>query len=877
MSIVDAGEKPLLGLGAADFTVTRAGRTAKIVSVEPIAESVDVPRHIVLVLDNSYSMVERQAVKALLQGVGELLKIVRPIDDVRMIVFDDRASLKLGGRDLRVRTLASSKPAELQEFAAAAYRDGVTSKTVLYEAMLAGLELLRGMPAGDPRFLVVFSDGEDINSAYGTGEVASVAKELEGFRPFAVDYMPGPALDPFLAKFAAQGRGQAWKAKSETNLVPIFQQVASTMQYYYVVTYLFPPAGSLDVSPAGLSVSRVQAFDGAGKDAKPQAAALETGIDRSSLTLKPVVDSAYGVARWRVAVENAKGGVAEVSGEGAPPAEVEVPLPAAKLQALAAGGDLAVKMDVQDQRGQSLVLTAPPVKVAVASTRASVSVSPALVTVDEVRLSGASPKLGVDPSALALRPALESPGWVAAWTAVVANAKGAVAEAAGAGAPPAEISVPLPAGGLPALGAGGDLTVKLELQDKRGQRLALASAPVKVVLAQTRAALAVAPAAVTVEEVKTIDSSPTLAHVYFDKGSSEIPARYKRFGGPGETAEFGKQAFRDTLDKYYQLLNIVGRRLAADPGAKVTLVGCNDGTAEERRKKGLSAKRAEAVKSYLQTVWGIAPDRLSVEARGLPQLPSAARTREGEAENRRVEIVPSNPAVVAPVRSVYTTLRVDTPALTVRPDVVAAYGVDRWQVTATNAGGAAGEVKGTGVPPKEAKIPLDGGDLRKLATGGDLAVKLEVLDFKGHRFEVAPAPVKVGFSQISQMAREKKDQRVQEKYALILFDFDKDTVGPANKEIVGQIAERIRALSKATAEVVGHTDNSGKDAYNLKLSERRALAVYQLLSGALGGAGGDRIRHSGVGASSPLYDNQSPETRAFNRTVTIVLEYLSAE
>lgn len=37
------------------------------------------------------------------------------------------------------------------------------------------------------------------------------------------------------------------------------------------------------------------------------------------------------------------------------------------------------------------------------------------------------------------------------------------------------------------------------------------------------------------------------------------------------------------------------------------------------------------------------------------------------------------------------------------------------------------------------------------------------------------------------------------------------------------VAERIKSLPGATAQIVGHTDNTGKDAYNIKLSERRAL------------------------------------------------------
>jgi len=137
--------------------------------------------------------------------------------------------------------------------------------------------------------------------------------------------------------------------------------------------------------------------------------------------------------------------------------------------------------------------------------------------------------------------------------------------------------------------------------------------------------------------------------------------------------------------------------------------------------------------------------------------------------------------------------------------------------------------------------------------------------------------VKVNFIQSSQRLAQKQDLKVQEKYALILFAFDKDTIDTRNQEIVNKVAARIRELPQATVEIVGHTDNIGKEAYNIKLSERRAQAVYKLLAAAYGEAPGERIRHSGVGPNTPLYDNLSPEARSFNRTVTITLEYLSAE
>jgi outer membrane protein OmpA-like peptidoglycan-associated protein len=748
VNVVDKGNNPLFGLTAADFTVTQSGRPAKILSAQPISESLDVPRHIVLVLDNSYSMQERNAVKALLAGVDNLLKIVRPIDQVYLVVFDNKLTTVADGRTLNVKTFQSSRPEELRAVAKEAYGKGLTPTTVLYEGMLAGLDLIGKMPATEPRFMVVFSDGEDINSAFKREDVLQKAQGVERFNAYAIDYMPGSATDKFLASFASQNRGQIWKATSETNLVSIFESVASKMQYYYVVTYQFPPTGSLVVAPASLTIDEVMT------------GTAERKIDAAALTLRPKVDSAYGIVRWKAVVSNSKGIVSELAGEGHPAAELKLPLPTADLQALAAGGDLNARLELEDKKGQQLALTAPAIKLS---------------------------------------------------------------------------------------------------------------------LVKTIASLAVDPASLTIEEVRTIDASPMLGQIYFGKESSDIAPQYVRLSAPGETAGFDEQKFRDTLEKHYQLLNIIGKRMVDTPAATITLVGCNDNIGVEKGNKKLSSKRAEAVKNYLQSVWSIAPERVSIEARNLPKLPSTSRSKEGQAENRRVEIVSSDPAILAPIRSTYLATRIDSPALMLRPDVIAPYGIADWKITAVNASGSVADLSGKGAPAKETRIALADKDLRALASGGDIAVKMELQDRTGQKMVLTPVPVKVSFIETSKRLAQKQDLRVQEKYALILFDFDKDTIGGANQEIINRIVERIKALPQATVEIIGHTDNIGKEAYNVKLSQRRAAAVYKLLTAAYGEAAGERIRHSGVGPNDPLFDNQAPEGRSFNRTVTITLEYLSAE
>ncbi len=79
-------------------------------------------------------------------------------------------------------------------------------------------------------------------------------------------------------------------------------------------------------------------------------------------------------------------------------------------------------------------------------------------------------------------------------------------------------------------------------------------------------------------------------------------------------------------------------------------------------------------------------------------------------------------------------------------------------------------------------------------------------------------------------------------------------------------------MPAAAVTIVGHTDSIGKVDYNVALSKKRAQAAYELILGG-GTPARDGITHDGRGPADPLFDNGLPEGRAFNRTVTVRLEY----
>ena len=103
----------------------------------------------------------------------------------------------------------------------------------------------------------------------------------------------------------------------------------------------------------------------------------------------------------------------------------------------------------------------------------------------------------------------------------------------------------------------------------------------------------------------------------------------------------------------------------------------------------------------------------------------------------------------------------------------------------------------------------------------------------------------------------------------ILFEFDSAKINPGAEGIVAKIAGMMNQNPSLEVAVVGYTDNTGDFNYNIKLSERRANAIVNLL--VKDGVSKDRLAGVGVGPLNPIASNATPEGRAENRRVELVL------
>jgi outer membrane protein OmpA-like peptidoglycan-associated protein/Mg-chelatase subunit ChlD len=632
VSVLNDENEAILGLQKGDFHITRGPKTAQIVSVEDVTEQRDQGLNIVMVVDNSYSMKMRKAIGPVLAAMDQFLSLVRPIDNVHIITFADPGNAQQAGRARESTRLTMSGDSALLNLSLKESYSDPTDGTYLYDAMQEGLKIIRSMPEKSQKFMVVFSDGEDINSVVKTSDLQMTAAGLQNFTTFAVDYMDKPGLDPFLKSFAEGTGGSIRKARSASDFLPIFKQFSTTIFHRYAVTFRFlePPTGTLSSEPA----------------------------------------------------------------------------------------------------------------------------------------------------------------------------------------------------------------------------------------------------TVNIEEITMVDSSPLLNYVYFDTGRSEISDRYATFAIEDETEGFAEEKLKDTMEKYHHILNVIGKRLAMNPESRISIVGCNSNTGEEKGRLDLSRSRADAVFSYFRYVWGIDPSRMDVSAQNLPSVPSASRVPEGVIENQRVEIYSDHPAILDTINSTYMLEQCETNELRIVPAIQAQTVIVKWQLKVLGGGKELLTREGKGGLPQAFVFDMESlGGVHNVALMEQITAEIDGQDNEGNAFSVSSAtPTKINFIRREERIAQKLESKVIEKYGLILFEFDRSDLKDRNQVIVNRVITRMSQLPSAVMNIAGHTDIIGKEDYNIKLSERRASAVYGAML-ETGIAVGSQINYEGNGPNNPPYDNNIPEGRALNRTVIITLMY----
>jgi outer membrane protein OmpA-like peptidoglycan-associated protein len=103
----------------------------------------------------------------------------------------------------------------------------------------------------------------------------------------------------------------------------------------------------------------------------------------------------------------------------------------------------------------------------------------------------------------------------------------------------------------------------------------------------------------------------------------------------------------------------------------------------------------------------------------------------------------------------------------------------------------------------------------------------------------------------------------------LTFATDSSAISPAVTADLRQVSQSLVRYPDSTVQVVGHTDSDGDASYNQALSERRANTVADQVQA--GGVPYSRLRTLGRGEEQPVASNLTPEGKAQNRRVEIII------
>jgi outer membrane protein OmpA-like peptidoglycan-associated protein len=420
------------------------------------------------------------------------------------------------------------------------------------------------------------------------------------------------------------------------------------------------------------------------------------------------------------------------------------------------------------------------------------------------------------------------------------------------------------------------LRVGMALKFGRGEKIAVKETPVAIVpVADPEVDFSVrAPKTVPVQR-EVSETLPVLNSVFFDDGSSQIPARYVALS-VDQASAFREAQLQNAqaesmsgrsgrqLYAYHNILNVLGDRMRANPGTTITLSGASAKGAEDGRAL------AESVKTYLVVNFGINDSRIGVQGRNKPIPPSEqpGGTRELvllRAEDRRVDIASNSPELLLQVgggmmkpMQIMATQYDPLDSYVVFNATGAKDAFKSWTITSTDVNGM---TKSFG-PYYTNKESVPGSAILGNSPTGDYIITLTGITKSGKTV-----------TKTSTVHLIRDDHVVVKGYRYsIVFDFDKaKSIASYDRFLREVVAPSIPDGS--TVIIHGHTDIIGIDTYNQKLSDDRAQQTQKVMENAFVKAGKNNIKFETSGYGEDVnhapFENVLPEERFYNRTVII--------
>jgi len=377
---------------------------------------------------------------------------------------------------------------------------------------------------------------------------------------------------------------------------------------------------------------------------------------------------------------------------------------------------------------------------------------------------------------------------------------------------------------------------------------------------------------IVIEEFPQRQVRPLLPYIFFDKNSAVLSSRYRQITGAVRNSfSVEHLAGEKGLTAYYQILNVVGKRMSDMPQAKLTIIGCNDNTDSEANNLRLSQQRAVAVSDYLQTVWKIPAKRLEIKAQNLPT--SINTTAVGDsiasAEHRRVELQASHAEILQPLVAENSRYIVAPAYIEMNLDIFAGAGLKEWSLEVTQIDGMESRIihsaKGEkSYPPKYLWELQDAKTNWALTNMVD--IRLEVTDVNNN--VIASPIVSLPLRKMSIADKQKNTlaETLFDVYELLSFhstepELQADT---ATLRLIHTIASGLKGESAVSVAAYTTTQGGGARSFGAGLSNavpKLPLAAQKL-----------NLSKPRLATVADPYDNSFPEGRFYNRAVRVEVQ-----
>jgi outer membrane protein OmpA-like peptidoglycan-associated protein len=366
-------------------------------------------------------------------------------------------------------------------------------------------------------------------------------------------------------------------------------------------------------------------------------------------------------------------------------------------------------------------------------------------------------------------------------------------------------------------------------------------------------------ASIHVEVQFVTEAFPLLPLVFFESGSPGIAAH---FAPTSEPSRFQTDSLPpNPLVLSHNILNIVGERMRAHPGASIILRGYADPSTETGGCE-LARERAESVRRAIVAAWDVDSSRVVVlegERDCSPPTPTLSRSEEGYAENRRVSIESSDPALLAPMmrKRFLEPVLTTPPAIECDPAGSTTAGIRSWRLAASQEGRVIFADSGTG-PHGPIVHPLGPDVARALDPALPIVSSFSVTNESGLTSTA---------SDTVPVAMDTLPIEIQ-RLSLTLFGTSLDRISPEDTRTIRSFLSGFDASDSIS--ITGYTDLLGEAGFNERLSARRAANVDSLIRQTVPTA--TRMRREGLASRAlppGMHSYDTPEERFLARTVQI--------